>query len=83
MSQSHEDIVGLVDTLVTALVDDKEAVSVESEADGEDLRIDITVAEEETGKIIGRKGRVIKSIRTLARAAASQAGFEVEVEVLG
>lgn len=83
MAETHADIVALVETLVVALVDDKDAVSIDSESDGDDLRIDITVAEDETGKIIGRQGRVIKAIRTLARAAASQADLNVEVEVLG
>ena len=37
--------------------------------------------EGDIGKIIGRQGRIIKAIRTLARAAASQDGFRVEVEL--
>ena len=47
------------------------------------LHIDITVADDEVGKVIGRRGRMIKAIRTLARAAASQAELSVEVEILG
>ena len=38
--------------------------------------------EEDAGKVIGRQGRVIKSIRTLARAAASRNGMQVEVEII-
>ena len=38
--------------------------------------------EEDAGKVIGRQGRVIKSIRTLARAAASRNDMRVEVEIL-
>ena len=37
--------------------------------------------EADIGKVIGRQGRIIKAIRTLARAAASQDGFRVEVEL--
>ena len=38
--------------------------------------------EEDAGKVIGRQGRVIKAIRTLARAAASRTNTHVEVELL-
>ena len=38
--------------------------------------------EEDAGKIIGRQGRVIKAIRTLARAAASRADIPVDVELV-
>lgn len=83
MAESHEDIVALVESLVVALVDEPETVQVVSR-DGEGaLLVEITVATEDVGKVIGRQGRVIKAIRTVARAAASQAGFAVEVEVLG
>ena len=46
------------------------------------MLIEISVNEEDTGKVIGRQGRVIKSIRTLARAAASRNDMRVEVEIL-
>lgn len=46
-----------------------------------ELFIEIEVDESDIGKIIGRQGRIIKAIRTLARAAASQDGFRVEVEL--
>lgn len=45
------------------------------------LSFEIEVDEGDIGKIIGRQGRIIKAIRTLARAAASQDGFRVEVEL--
>ena len=38
--------------------------------------------EEDAGKIIGRQGRVIKAIRTLARAAASRGDIPVDVELV-
>ncbi|NTU88311.1 MAG: KH domain-containing protein [Actinobacteria bacterium] len=81
MAQTHEDVAGLVDMLVRSLVTDEDAVKIDSSEEGDTLRLDISVSEEEVGKVIGRQGRVIKAIRTLARAAASQAGFSVEVEI--
>ena len=44
--------------------------------------VEIRVAEGDAGKVIGRQGRVIKAIRTLARAAASRTGKLVEVELI-
>lgn len=75
----------LVEMLVTSLVDDKEAVSIETVESDDVITINITVAEDEVGKVIGRSGRVIKAIRTLTRAVASQDEQypEIEVEVLG
>lgn len=83
MAETNEDIAGLVETLVVALVDDSESVKLDTyEEDGE-FHVDITAQPDDVGKIIGRQGHVIKAIRTLARAAAAQAGTSVEVEVLG
>ena len=57
-------------------------VEITSREDGGAVLIEISVNEEDTGKVIGRQGRVIKSIRTLARAAASRNDMRVEVEIL-
>ena len=77
MAESSEDISGLVETLVLPLVDEPDAVSIESS----DL-IEVRVAQADAGKVIGRQGRVIKAIRTLARAAGSRHGLDVEVELI-
>lgn len=83
MSEEQEKIVDLVKTLVSSLVDDQDAIGIESVEEAGALVVNITVSEDETGKVIGRQGRVIKALRTLARAAGSQNGISVEVEVLG
>ena len=52
--------------------------------DGEDSStIEVSVAEPDVAKVIGRHGRTIKAVRTLARALAARLGTSVEVEVLG
>lgn len=76
-------IADLVEYLVISIVDDEDAVNLEV-IDGEDASvIEITVAEPDVAKVIGRHGRTIKAIRTLARALAARLGTAVEVEVLG
>lgn len=78
-----EDIVGLVEAIVRPLIEDVDAFEVQAE-EGEDgvVYVDIKVSGDDTGKVIGRQGRVIKSIRTLARALASREGISCEVELL-
>ncbi|MBB3170432.1 KH domain-containing protein [Parvibacter caecicola] len=80
---SVENIASLVETLVAPLVDypDDLEVTAEEAEDGTILA-EIRVNEEDAGKVIGRQGRVIKAIRTLARAAASRDGAAVEVELV-
>lgn len=60
----------LVALIVHNLVQDNDAVEVETHRDGRSLRIEIQCATDDAGRVIGRGGRTINSIRTLARAAA-------------
>jgi len=73
----------LVRYLVTSLVDAPDAVTIETKEEEESLTFEITLDPADVGKVIGRQGRIIKSIRTLARAAGSTASRQVEVEILG
>lgn len=76
-------IADLVEYLVVNIVDDADSVSLEV-IDGEDSStIEVSVAEPDVAKVIGRHGRAIKAVRTLARALAARLGTSVEVEVLG
>ena len=76
-------VADLVEYIVCGLVDDEEAVSLDV-TDGEDgSLIEVSCAEADAGRIIGRRGRTIKAIRTLARALGQRVGTSVEVEVLG
>jgi predicted RNA-binding protein YlqC (UPF0109 family) len=64
----------LVEFLVRSIVDRPDAVRVsEAEEDGT-LRIEVRVAAEDMGKVIGRQRRMLAALRTLARAAATRAG---------
>lgn len=82
MVESFEDVTQLVRTLVEQIVENPEAATVTgTDQENGELFIEIEVDEGDIDKIIGRQGRIIKAIRTLARAAASQDGFRVEVEL--
>ena len=82
MVQSFEDVTSLVRTLVEQIVDNPQAVTVTgTDQENGELYVEVSVDEADIGKVIGRQGRIIKAIRTLARAAASQEGFRGEVEL--
>ncbi|MEY8459984.1 KH domain-containing protein [Eggerthellaceae bacterium 24-137] len=83
MADLTEDLAGLVDSIVRPLVDESDELEVTSvEAEDGSVVVEIRVAEGDAGKVIGRQGRVIKAIRTLARAAASRSGKLVDVELI-
>ena len=68
--------------LAKALVDKPDEVSVVETA-GEGVTIlEIRVAQEDVGKVIGREGRIINAIRTIVKAAAAKQHQKVTVEIL-
>ncbi|HLL85959.1 MAG TPA: KH domain-containing protein [Thermoleophilaceae bacterium] len=76
-------MVELLEFLARALVDDPEAVSVQQfEEDDGTLVLELTVAEDDVGQVIGRGGRTIGALRQLVRAAATRHGRRVIVDVL-
>ena len=64
------------------LVDDPEAVTVTEREDGESTVLELHVAPEDMGKVIGRQGRIAKEIRTLMRSVAQRQGTKVSVEIV-
>jgi uncharacterized protein len=72
----------LLEFLVGALVEDPEAVVVEELEEDGDLVYEITVAEDDRGRVIGKHGRVANAIRTVAKAAAVRMDRRVIVDIL-
>jgi predicted RNA-binding protein YlqC (UPF0109 family) len=72
----------LLEFLVKALVEDPAAVSVEELEEDGDLVYEITVADEDLGRVIGKGGRVANAIRTIAKAAAVRLDRRVIVDIL-
>ena len=72
----------LVEFLVRALVSDPDAVQV-SEVDADDGTVlEVRVAQDDLGRVIGRDGRVANAIRTIAKAAAVRLDRRVRVDIL-
>ena len=76
-------IADLVELIVCGLVDDEDAVSLDVTDREDGTFIEIECAADDAGKVIGRHGRQIKAIRTIARALGQRVGSSVDVEVLG
>lgn len=72
----------LLEFIVRALVEDPDAVEVEELEDDGDLVYEISVAEDDLGRVIGKGGRVANAIRTVAKAAAVRLDRRVLVEIL-
>ena len=65
------------------LVDDPEAVTVTETANGpQELTLELRVAPDDMGKVIGRQGRIAKEIRTLVRSYAQRTGQKVSVDII-
>jgi len=71
-----------VDYIAKQLVDKPEEVVVKETQDDKSVLIELRVAPEDMGKVIGKQGKIAKSIRTLTKAAAAKEGKRVVVEIL-
>jgi predicted RNA-binding protein YlqC (UPF0109 family) len=72
----------LLEFLTRALVEDPGAVVVEEFEEDEDLIYEISVAEDDLGRVIGKNGRVANALRAIAKAAAVRLDRRVIVDIL-
>ena len=69
-------------TIIIGLVDDKEAVEVIEKNDEQSVVLEVKGAESDMGKVIGKQGRIAKSIRTVMKAVANKEHKKVTVEFI-
>jgi uncharacterized protein len=72
----------LVEFIAKALVDHPDQVRVEELEDSRTLTLELHVASEDMGKVIGKQGRIAKAIRTVVSAAAANEKKRVMVEIV-
>jgi predicted RNA-binding protein YlqC (UPF0109 family) len=72
----------VLEYLVKSVVDDPEAVNVEIDDHGRRPALNVTVGDGDMGRVIGKRGRVAQSIRTVTRAAAVRDDVEIDIEFL-
>ena len=75
------DLKKLLSDMAKAIVDNPDEVKVEEHADGDDIEFVLTVAESDTGMVIGRHGRIAKAIRQVRKVAANTENKRVTVEI--
>ena len=73
----------LVKYIVGHFVDDSSAVEYVTEENGNNVEITIRLDSGDMGKVIGRQGKIAKSLRAIVKAAASKTGKRYTIEIKG
>ena len=76
------DLTGLLEFIIKSLVDNPDEVSIESKEREGNLIFELKVSEQDRGRVIGKQGKTIKSIRKLLSAAASGSERRVVLELV-
>ena len=72
----------LVEHVAKALVNAPDQVFVEEVDEGDELAIELEVAEDDMGRVIGKSGKIARAVRNVLRAAGDKAGRRYELEIL-
>lgn len=72
----------LLEIIAKALVDNPDMVQVNEIAGEQSIILELKVAQEDMGKVIGKQGRIAKAIRTVVKAAAIKENKRVVVEII-
>lgn len=82
MSERSGQIADYVQYVVEQLVENSENVNVSEQVEGDELFVDIEVERPDRGRVIGKNGRLIRSLRVVVRAAAGRDGTTALVELV-
>ncbi len=73
----------VVEYIVNQIVEDTKAVKVDiADSDDENVTIEVRTSPDDMGRVIGKRGRVARAIRTVAQAAADEEGLQSSVEFI-
>lgn len=78
---SHR-IAEYVQFITESLVENPDSVNVTEEWDDGELFVDIDVAASDRGRVIGKQGRLIRSVRVVVRASGGREGIDASVELV-
>jgi len=82
MPESKPDMVALMEHLARAIVDAPNEVSVEPFEENGQTVLELVVAEDDVGRVIGRHGRTARSLRTILHAAAARSRKRFQLEIV-
>ncbi|RCW41143.1 MULTISPECIES: KH domain-containing protein [unclassified Halanaerobium] len=71
----------LVEFIAKSIVDEPEAVHVNQVEGEKSIILELSVADNDMGKVIGKRGRIANAIRTVVKAAATKEGKKVIVDI--
>lgn len=74
-------LAALIEHIAINLVDDPDQIEIQSEQHGTAVLIRLLVPDSEMGKVIGREGRIARSMRTLLMIAASRKGLRASLDI--
>ena len=73
----------VVEYIVNQIVEDTKSVKVDvADSDDENITIEVITSPDDMGRVIGKRGRVARAIRTVAQAAADEEGLQSSVEFI-
>ena len=73
----------VVEYIVTQIVEDTKSVKVDiADSDDENVTIEVRTSPDDMGRVIGKRGRVARAIRTVAQVAADEEGLQSSVEFI-
>jgi predicted RNA-binding protein YlqC (UPF0109 family) len=72
----------VLEYIARAMVDEPEAVAVTEVAGERSVILQLRVAPDDMGKVIGKRGRTVRAIRSIVRAAGSRQGVTTLVEII-
>ena len=81
-SNNRDEMKALTEYIAKSLVDHPEEVVVDEVRHGNRVTLELSVAKDDMGRVIGRSGRVANAIRTLLRVAAERDGCQVTLDVV-
>ena len=76
------DMKEILETIILSLVEDKSAVQIEEKNNEKSITFEVKVAEKDMGKVIGKEGKIAKSIRTVMKAVAGKERKKVSIDFL-
>ena len=70
----------ILELIITNLVDNKEEVSIQETVNNNNINYKVKVSKDDMGKVIGKQGRVARSIRTVMKSVSAKEGKKVNIE---
>ena len=73
----------LLEVIIKGLVDNKESVSIDEKTENHTIMYQVTVNQADMGRVIGKQGKMAKSIRTVMKSVATKEHKKINIEFIG